>query len=707
MRKNLLSVCCISIFGLSAGQVKDSLRTENIESVVITGQYNPQSIQKSLYKVEVISSEDIKRMSANSVAEVLNQNLNILIIPEKNSGDSKANFMGLGANYTKVLVDNIPVIGDTSIGNNIDLTKLSLENVERIEIVKGSMGVEFGNNALAGVINIITKKSINKKWNIRGFVQEETVGKEYDWVDVGKGRHIQSLGVSHNISDKWFATLDITRNDFQGFRGTHFGRLHFEQDGKRGYLWMPKENINPSLLVRFSGDKTKVFYKADYLNETMNYYSPTVEQKMLGGGNRTFIARDKDYFTSRMLHHLNLRSTVFNEARLSADFSYQKQKRQSQDYFYNVPARQVEEKDPKLTYYEAETFYSRSSLSDFIKSDKINVQVAYELDYTTGFASWKTGRYDGNDQKKEVLNGGVFASAEFHLSDQWFLRPGFRVNFSDGYKTKPNFSLVLKNKINEQSEFRAIVGTANRNPTFEELFAYFVDANHDIRGNENLKPEDSYSGTLYYSIYNKPGAKIKWGIDLSSMYLQMQNRIDMAIVSQVPLQYQYINLDTFQSWVNVLSAKVSNRNFGVNGGVSLLGRSFHLFNLTGLPSNELDDSYKYSVEVNGSVYYNLLKTNTTFALYYKGFGKSYNIAEDKSLGITQHFVGERDGFTLLDFSISQKFFKNHFTLSLGVRNIFDVTDVDNDLITQGPHGERADRNLLYGRSYFTKLNFNF
>ena len=179
MRKTLLSI--ITIFPLSIGVVAQAQKdSANIQEVVITGQYSQQSIKKSLYKVEVITNEDLQRMAANNVAEVLNQTLNILIIPDKNSGDSKANILGMGADYTKVLIDNIPVIGDTGLGSNIDLTKINLDNIERIEIVKGSMGVEFGNNAVSGVINIITKKSSRNKWNVRGSIQEETVRKEQD-----------------------------------------------------------------------------------------------------------------------------------------------------------------------------------------------------------------------------------------------------------------------------------------------------------------------------------------------------------------------------------------------------------------------------------------------------------------------------------------------------------------------------------------------
>lgn len=267
-RKLFLSIAVVALYSNTFGQEKKD--TDAIQEIVVTGQYNAQSIKKSLYKVEVIISETLERMAVNNVAEALNQTLNIMITSEKNSGDSKANVMGLSSQYVKILVDNIPVIGDTGLGSNIDLTKLSVDTVERIEIVKGSMGVEFGNNAAAGVINIITKKSARKKWNIRGFVQEETVGKEYDWKEYGKGRHIQSLNIGHNISEKWFVDLGVNRNDFQGFRGEKGGKNYIEEDGNRGYLWQPKEQMNPTFIIKYNTPKTQIFYKADYLLEEIN-----------------------------------------------------------------------------------------------------------------------------------------------------------------------------------------------------------------------------------------------------------------------------------------------------------------------------------------------------------------------------------------------------------------------------------------------------
>jgi outer membrane receptor for ferrienterochelin and colicins len=268
-------------------------KQKNIDEVVITGQYTQQSISKSIYKVEVIDAQQIKNMAVTNVAEVLNQNLNILIEPNKGSGNSSANIMGLSGAYTKILIDNIPVVSDEGLGNLVDLTKINVNNVERIEVVKGAMGVEYGNNALAGVINIITKKNYGKKVSIQASLQEETVNKDYDWFKKGNGRHIQSLNLGYRINENWSVAADINHNDFQGYKGALHGYKYFNEsnDGLRGYDWQPKDQITTNGVIRYSKNNTSFYYKLNFLSEKINYYNPLVEELYLGGGNRTYISK--------------------------------------------------------------------------------------------------------------------------------------------------------------------------------------------------------------------------------------------------------------------------------------------------------------------------------------------------------------------------------------------------------------------------------
>ena len=158
---------------------KDSIATQNLEEVVVTGQINPQSIKKSVFEVKVITRREIEKRAGVNLADLLNQTLNINVVPNLNNGRSEVSLFGLNGQYFKILIDNVPLINEGGFGNGADLTQISLEDVERIEIVEGAMGVQYGSNAVSGIINIITKKSSRYNTEVSLFVQEETVGKEY------------------------------------------------------------------------------------------------------------------------------------------------------------------------------------------------------------------------------------------------------------------------------------------------------------------------------------------------------------------------------------------------------------------------------------------------------------------------------------------------------------------------------------------------
>ena len=71
---------------------------------------------------------------------------------------------GLSSDYIQVLIDGVPIIGRLS--GNLNLDRLNLNNIQRIEIVKGPSSSLFGSAAIGGVINLITKKDFKNKLKI-------------------------------------------------------------------------------------------------------------------------------------------------------------------------------------------------------------------------------------------------------------------------------------------------------------------------------------------------------------------------------------------------------------------------------------------------------------------------------------------------------------------------------------------------------------
>ncbi|MDH6253154.1 outer membrane receptor for ferrienterochelin and colicins [Chryseobacterium sp. H1D6B] len=706
MKKKVLSILSLStIFWMNA-QEKDSLKQKKIEEVVITGQYTQQSINKSIYKVEVINAEQIKNMAATNVADVLNQSLNILIVPDRNSGNSTANLMGLGGEYTKVLIDNIPVVGDIGLGNNIDLTKLNVNNIERIEIVRGSMGVDYGSNAVAGVINIITKKNSQKKLTLNASVQEETVGKEYDWYKKGEGRHIQNLNVGYNLNENWYVGATINHNDFQGFKGTQEGYKYFEQDKKRGYLWQPKDVLNVDGILRYSKNKTSIFYKFSFLNEKLNYYNPIVSEYYLDLGNRTYASTDRDYLTTRYINQLNVQ-TKLGSINYTGDFSYQTQDRKYRDFTYDIPNRQVAgSKDDYKSYNKADIIYSRGVFSNFLNNDKIDFQLGYELDHTSGYAGNIAGDFGGTDNiKRKIFNYASFMTVEWNATDWLSIRPGYRLALSDKFDAQHNYSLTTRVKGTENENLRLVVGSANRFPNFDELYTYMVDSNHNIQGNADLKPEEGMTISLNGDKKFVTASGWDFRVGTSATYLKVKDRIELAQISSQPLQFKYINIDNFRSYIFEANFRAQKGQFSVAANGSYYGISKEL-NSGGLSS---PTDFFYTFEANVAANYTIPTVNTTLSLFYKYTGKSQMfVLVSPDVATSYYDIGERGDFNMMNFIVTQPFFNRHLEVSAGVKNIFDVSSVRDTTISGNAH-ESADQNsnLFYGRSYFARLSYNF
>jgi outer membrane receptor for ferrienterochelin and colicins len=162
-----------SSFLFSQEVKKDSVKVHVLDEVVVTGQLKPQSIKKSVFEVKVISSKDIENRAGNNLADLLSQTLNIDVFQNASTGKSEINVLGLDGKYFKVLIDNIPIVNEEGFGNNTDLTLINLDDVERIELVQGAMGVQYGANALSGVLNIITKKNQNINGKLTPFYKKK------------------------------------------------------------------------------------------------------------------------------------------------------------------------------------------------------------------------------------------------------------------------------------------------------------------------------------------------------------------------------------------------------------------------------------------------------------------------------------------------------------------------------------------------------
>ncbi len=186
-------------------EVKEDIN--QLEEVVVTGQFSPQSMKNSLYKVRSVNSDQIRQKAPLDVQSLLNTEIGIRLSNDMALGETDFELMGMSGNNVKILMDGIPMIDRGSTKQS--LSQLDVNRIERVEIVEGPMSVVYGTDALAGVINIIPKKgpgySGESTWRVGARIQEETMGKEYQFFN-GEGLHNESIDLGFNLKTDSIST---------------------------------------------------------------------------------------------------------------------------------------------------------------------------------------------------------------------------------------------------------------------------------------------------------------------------------------------------------------------------------------------------------------------------------------------------------------------------------------------------------------------
>ncbi|GAB4247829.1 MAG: TonB-dependent vitamin B12 receptor BtuB [Ekhidna sp.] len=154
-------------------KAQDTLKTVQLDEVVITGTKSEIPIEKSGKSIFKITRKDIESSGARSVADVLNRVPGVQM--DGNFGPQGTNIgyfiRGASSKRTLVLIDGVPFNDASGIDQTYDLRLLDMDQVESIEVLKGGLSTLYGTGAAAGVINIRLRKPENQK--VGGYAKAE------------------------------------------------------------------------------------------------------------------------------------------------------------------------------------------------------------------------------------------------------------------------------------------------------------------------------------------------------------------------------------------------------------------------------------------------------------------------------------------------------------------------------------------------------
>ncbi|HMR93018.1 MAG TPA: TonB-dependent receptor plug domain-containing protein, partial [Chitinophagaceae bacterium] len=151
MKKSFLVVAAIIISSRLLAQQDTLIST--LEDITVTATRFPKKQSETGKVVTTISQHDLQRAGGKDLAQLLNEQAGFSINgANSNPGKDKQVYLrGAKTNYTLVLLNGIPVNDPTGVGGAFDLRMFPVEQIERIEIVKGAQSTLYGSEAVAGV----------------------------------------------------------------------------------------------------------------------------------------------------------------------------------------------------------------------------------------------------------------------------------------------------------------------------------------------------------------------------------------------------------------------------------------------------------------------------------------------------------------------------------------------------------------------------
>ncbi|OAG27753.1 TonB-dependent receptor plug domain-containing protein [Thermodesulfatator autotrophicus] len=155
----LWSAVCFGFLTFSAVQAEEA--TE-LGEIVVTATRTPEPVEKIASSVTVITAKELKEQGIETLTDALREALGVAILQNGFGGTASISVRGADNGQTVVLIDGVPVYDPSGLGKgdfSWMLPHLSVDQIDRIEIVRGPQSVLYGSNAMAGAINIITKRA--------------------------------------------------------------------------------------------------------------------------------------------------------------------------------------------------------------------------------------------------------------------------------------------------------------------------------------------------------------------------------------------------------------------------------------------------------------------------------------------------------------------------------------------------------------------
>ena len=626
-------------------------RNYTLNPVVVTGSGHHQRLKSTATPVHVLSSQEIKEQGITTFDGALTR-----MMPQVSmSPNSMGTFLrlnGLGNKYILILINGQKVTGD--ISNNVDLNRINMARVKRIEVLDGAASSLYGSDAIAGVINIITDQPTR------------------DLVSLTSDTRVSGHGqLTENIA------LDIYKNGFGSYTSFSRDRADSYRINDVEYVKGSDTETQPTIAPFFTG------YRSNLVGQKFAY-APNEHLALNAGIDYSYKITDrpntrKDITggTDYEMRYKGLRWNVgaiykfTSRNSLQADFTVDRFRYGKQydvvtktyaidDYVQSKKQRSMEGQLKAILglMKHSTTIFGANWRKDYLTATSGNInQNAYTA---AAFAQHEMTFFDR-------LTATVGLRLTYHETFNWHLTPKATLMYAPG-----NFRL------------RATYSAGFRAPGLDELYYHYFSVNRGkaqiIFGNKDLKPEKSNYFSLNAEYRSNIIAVSVTGFMNRIYDMVIRQNIDVDATALAMLQGEFPEMTADQASKLERYSLYKNSDKGDVKGVQV-NVSANLFTGFNLSANYV---YTYARSCSGDQWTALERSirnaATVAANYYHSWGSyALNVNVNGRLQSKTYYPDYEDapGYGIWNINTRHSFdgLKHLFIEpSIGIDNIFDKVD---------------------------------
>ena len=633
---------------------KDSVkvdRTYNLNPVVVTGSGHHQRLKSTATPVHVLSSQEIREQGISTFDGALTRMMpQVSMAP--NSMGSQLRLNGLGNKYILILINGQKLSGD--ISNNVDLNRINMSRVKRIEVLDGAASSLYGSDAIAGVINIITDQPT-----------QQLISVTSDTRVSGHGVFTESVG------------LDIFTKGFGSYTSYTHDQADSYQNNDLEYVKGSDTETQQTIAPLFTG------YRSDIIGQKFTY-APNQHLALNAGldysykiTNRPETRSDITGGTDYEMRYKGFRWSLGGIYKFTAKNSLQAN-------FTVDRFRYGKEYDVATKTY---------AVGDYVQSKKQRMMDG-ELKAILGLVKDGTTIF-GADWRKDYLtatsgdiNEHVYSIAAYAQHEQKFLKDftatvGLRLTHHETFKNylTPKATLMYAPG---NFRFRATYSAGFRAPGLDELYYHYFSVNRGKAqisfGNQDLKPEKSNYFSLNAEYRDDVIAVSVTGFlnRINDMVVKENVKVTEASLAMLRTEFPEMTDDEAAKLEQYALYQNSDQGDVKGVQVNVSANLFRGFNLSG------NYAYTYARTKSGDEWSPLERSMrhaaTIAANYHHSWGRyGLNVNLNGRLQSKTYYPGYEDapGFGIWNLHTTHTFDVAKWALlepGIGVDNLFDKVD---------------------------------